>query len=237
MQIQKEYTPDNMTGELRDYAIKTLTGITSKELYNAEELQAKRIGNLSDCQLLKYITLSVCIIETLRYSILFRNGKSIKQYWDRIRIFIDRSSTKGDSREELVFRKSLGWFLTNYTKKYPFEVIEEIHNEKHPLIKKFDTPKGFDGKKLFKHIYFEDSKDHCGLQIIDIIVNTFYKALNDLDNTNGMLKYYKIIMMHNPLEPNSHLGFFFFPSKANNVGVQRAKKYAILQEIIASNSE
>jgi len=234
LQIQKEFAPENMTEELRDLNIKNITGITSEELRNAENLHARMIGNLSDSQFLKYMTLEVCIIEILRFSILFRNSENIKSFWNKIKILVDRSSTKDNSREEQVFRKSLGWFLYNHTKKNPFELIEGVHDENHPFIINFDTHKGFDGRKMFKHIYFKNSQDYMGLQIIDIIANSMYKSLNDLDNSNGMLDFYKKIMSHSPLGSNSNLGFFYFPSESQNSSPLRAKKYAVLQEIIAS---
>jgi len=42
--------------------------------------------------------------------------------------------------------------------------------------------------------------------------------------------------MHSPLGPNSHLGFFYFPSEKQKSGQLREKKYAVLQQIIANLS-
>ncbi len=234
LQIQKEFIPENMTEELLDLNMKNIAGISSEELKSEENLQARMIGNLSDSQFLKYMILEVCIIETLRFSILFRNSENIKLFWNRIKILVDRSSTKENPREEQVFRRSLGWFLSNHTKKKPFELIEGVHDKNHPFMKNFVTQKRYAGRKMFKHIYFKNSQDYMGLQIIDIIANSLYKSLNDLDNSNGMLNFYKKIMRHSPMGSNSNLGFFYLRSEIQNSSPLRAKKYAVLQEIIAS---
>lgn len=234
LQIQKKYAPPLTSKGMRDYGMDASEKIKSKQLKDQTILHSKRIGNLSNEQLLKLMTLTTCVIDTLRYSILFKCYPILEQFWNKVNIWVDMSSVRRNTREEQVFRESLGWMLYNYTKRRPFELIKEVHNKDHPFIKNFDTPRGINGRKLFRNLYFETSKNHWGLRFIDIIANTLYKALYDLSNTKGMLPFYKKIMKHNILGPKSNLGFVYFPSDQSLSDQIIASKYAILQQIIAS---
>ncbi len=237
LQIQKEYMPVCISDELSDYMLSNLHNVPQSEFRNKEISRSKMLRNLSSEQILKFLTLSVCVIDTLRQGFIFRSHGQFKKNWSRIFVWIDRSSVRDNSREELVFKNSLGWLLRNYTKRRPFELIEEIHTPDHPLIKNFCNNDGFDGEKLFRNIEFANSRSISGLRITDIITNTLYRVLNDLENSDGYLNFYEKIMKHSGLGPNSNLGFYFFPSKFQKVGQCDAKKYAVLQQILASRRD
>lgn len=230
--IQKKYSPENVTRDLYDYAIALTHKIKSKKLKQEEILQAKKLKNISDEQFLKLSTLGNCILTLLRSALTHRTHRRYDSYWSDIQYFIDKSSAKG-SREEQVFRRAIRWFVFNTTKKHPILIPDEMFFFKnHPFMSKFDTPHGIDMERLFEHIFFENSSAHIGIKIADIIANSLYRVLNDLDNKKGMLKYYKKVMIHSHLEPNSNLGFIIFKSKKDDVLDTRLNKYSILQKII-----
>ncbi|MFC2163619.1 DUF3800 domain-containing protein, partial [Acidobacteriota bacterium] len=232
LKAQKQCMPQSITKEAYENSLKNIVKIKSEKFKQEELLQANRIKNMSDVQYLKLMTLGTCIVELLRHSLTFRVHGKYETNWKDITYFVDRSSAR-NSREEKVFRRSIQWFLFNSTRRMPILLPDDMFFTNHPFIKNFDTPNGIDMEKLFKNINFEDSLNQIGLRIADIIANTLFRLLNDLENKNGMLRYYKRIMRHNYLGSNSNLGFIFFPSDKQKAKTVYLKEYAILQHIIS----
>jgi hypothetical protein len=232
LDTQKKYIPENLTREMYEDAMNNIDKLEATEFKQEEILQAKRIKNLSDEQFLKLLTLGTCIIELLRHSLTYRIHGEYVPFWEDITYYIDRSSAK-NSREEKVFSRSIRWFLYHSTKKNPLLLPDDMFFTNHPFMKKFDTPHGIDMEKLFKKITFEVSFSQIGLRIADIIANTLFRVLHDLENKKGMMKYYKKIMKHSYLGPYSNLGFVIFPSREHELESTKLKKYAILQKIIS----
>lgn len=235
LQIQKKYTPSDLSAVMRDIGIDASKRMKSKKDQDIMGLHGKRLGNLSAEQLLKFMTLTFCIIETFRHSIMFRSYDSLRECWNDVIILIDKSSRQKCSREELILWDSLGWALHNMTKRTPFGLVEGIHDQKHPFIINYDSPMGINGKKLFQNLHFENSNNHWGLRFTDIMANTMYRALNDLENTSGALPYYKKIMKYSPLGPKSNLGFTCIVGSDELNNQIKASRFAILQQILDSD--
>jgi hypothetical protein len=232
LQEQKKILTSDLPQLMSEYGIKLTSKIYNNEIKYSTEIQSKRFKNLSAQQILKVMTLGICLIETFRHTIIFRSHNHLRSSWDQVEIWIDRSSRRQETREEQVFLESLGWLIYNYTKKEPFSLIAEIHDKNHPFVINFDTPNGINGNKLLSNLNFEDSTKHWGLRFADIAANTLYKALIDLNNTKGMLPFYKRIMKHNHLGPGSNLGLLLFvPGGGKKIS---APKYSILKRMLSN---
>lgn len=236
LQIQKKYMPIDMPSVMRSLGIDASKRMKDKASRNILETHGRRLGNLSKEQLLKFMVLSFCIVETLRHCILFRSHDAFRECWNDVVIVIDQSSQANNSREELVFKESIRWALHNITKRNPFGLIEGIHDKDHPFIKKYDSEKGIRGEELFQNMSFENSNRSWELRLADIIANTMFKSLNDLENTSGMLTYYKKIMKYSPLGPRSNLGFTCITGSSELGDKITAPRFAILQRILDSYS-
>jgi len=237
LQIQKKYMPSDLSAVMRGIGIDVSERMKSEKDQNILGLHGRRLGNLSAEQLLKFMTLTFCIIETLRHSIMFRSHANLRECWREVIILIDKSSKQKRSRDELVLWDSIGWALHNITKRNPFELIEGIHDQTHPFIMNYDSPAGINGKKLFQNLHFEKSENSWGLRFADIMANTLYQALNDLENTSGALPYYKKIMKYSPLGPNSNLGFTCIVGSDELNNQIKASRFAILQHILNSEPD
>ncbi len=219
----------------KNIGVQRSASVLHKSIKEETGLQAKQIGNLSEQQLLKVISLGHSIWQTVRFAIRFRSNDENRSCWNNVELWIDRSS-KSNSREEQILRTSLGWYLFNSTKNDPFILVKEIHNKTHPFVKNFRTKRGINTRKLFRDsIKFADSKQHIGLSIADIFANTLYLVLNDLNNTKGHLEFYKDVMAFSELTPASSLGILLIDLE-ENVSREGEQKYSILRRILESSS-
>jgi len=224
----------------KNTGVQRSASVPHKSIKEETELQAKQIGNLSEQQLLKIISLGHSIFQTVRLSIMFRSKGKNRSCWNNVELRIDRSSRR-NSREEQMLRTSLGWYIFNSMESHPFILVEEIHDKTHPFVKRFSTKRGIDGKKLFRDsIEFADSKQHIGLSIADIFANTLYLVLNDLNNTKGHLTFYKDIMAFSELTPGPNLGILLIDPEDSvsreSVSREVEQKYSILMRILESSS-
>jgi len=219
----------------KNIGLQRSASVPHKSIKEETRLQAKQIGNLSEQQFLKVISLGHSIFQTVRFAIMFRSKGENRSCWNKVELWIDRSS-KTNSREEQVLRKNIGWYIFNSIKSHPFILVKEIHDEAHPFVKQFSTKRGIDGKKLFRDsIEFADSKQHIGFSIADIFANTLYLVLNDLNNTKGHLKFYKDIMAFSELTPGPNLGILLIDPE-DSVSREVEQKYSILMRILESSS-
>jgi hypothetical protein len=234
LQIQRTYSTKGLNKLLKDLSIERSENLTSSDMRERVKLHGRRIGNLSDEQVMKFFALIHCIIETLRHAVIFRSDGNFRECWNSVQFWVDKSSKRPSNREEAVFWESFGWNLHNYTKRNPIELLDWIHDNEHPFVKNYERAEQIDGRSLFKDIYFEDSSANWGLRLADVFANTMIRVLGDLDNTKRMLRFYKKIMKHSPLGPNSNLGFIVIVDSQDLDKNVPAKKYAILQQILAS---
>lgn len=234
LQTQRQYSPVALNQLLKELSFSRSANLISADEREQVQLQGRRIGNLSNEQIMKFFTLIHCIIESTRHALIFRSHNKFRDCWNNINYWVDRSSKKPQNREESVFWESFGWTLRNYTKKEPLQLLDWIHDDKHPFVKNFVRGDHIDGKALFRNVHFEDSTGNWGLRLADIYANSLKKALGDLDNTKGELHLYEMIMEHSPLGPNSNLGFIVIVDEKGLEGNARLGKYAVLQKIIAS---
>jgi len=196
-------------------------------------LHGRRIGNLSDEQILKFFTLTHCVIDSVRKAVLFRSHGQYRECWTDVHYWVDKSSTSPFSRDESVFRESLGWAVHHSTKREPIDLLEWIHTDQHPFVKNFVAGEKIDGKRLFKNISFEKSSNNWGLRLADVVANSMNRALEDLDDKRGELHLYDMIMEHSPLGPCSNLGFVVLTDGSVTEEIKLGR-YAVLQQIIAS---
>jgi len=234
LQTQHRLSPAGINIFLRELAYANSAHLASAAEREQVQLHGRRIGNLSEEQILKFFTLTHCMIESIRKALLFLSHGQYSACWTDIHYWVDRSSKKPLSREESVFRESLGWALHHFTKREPIELLEWIHSDQHPFVKNFVTKDKINGKRLVKNIHFDDSCKNWGLRLADVIANSMKRALSDLEDKNGMLHLYDMIMEHSPLGPLSNLGFVVITDESSISEKLPLGRYAVLQQIIAS---
>jgi hypothetical protein len=194
---------------------------------------ARRFGNLSEPQVLRLFTLASCLELTLRHALLFRAGGHLASCGERIELLIDRTTTRRNSREELILRDGLPAFLANRSEREPFMTIEGVVGPDHPIERLYSSDVGFDGQRVLNALSFVDSRTEAGLQVADILANSLLLALNDLNNVRGQLKWYRRVMGHSIQGPGSpHIGPIVL-GRGHGPGVP-VSKYEILPRILES---
>ncbi len=79
----------------------------------------------------------------------------------------------------------------------------------HPFVKKYETPGGVDLTKLMRgNIRYESSETCWGLQMANIVANALYGVVHDLNNSKGMLPFWKRIMKNCHCGPAIGPGLF-----------------------------
>ncbi|MBK7595720.1 MAG: hypothetical protein IPJ11_10870 [Gemmatimonadetes bacterium] len=125
--------------------------------------------------------------------------------WERVAIEIDAVQTAPGNREEQVFRILLLAWLTGWSDKRPFALIEGIHTAEHPFVKNFDSAEGIDmGRLISPNVSFGISARSEGLQVADLVASVVYAAASDLSN-RGAATYYTLLMKRASYYP-AHMG-------------------------------
>jgi hypothetical protein len=220
---------NEMKGELFESA--------KKCVYDTMELQieelAKQWGNLSINEGLRLVALTSCFWEAIEHSVIFHSAKEYYHCWDSLSFVVDAVKTASLSREKKVFKWMVLMWLTAWSKRRPLVLIEEIHTNEHPFVRRYDTEGGFDlGKMLKGNIRYCSSKESWGLQIADICSNIVYQAVHDLNNYKNRLPIFRMLMTNCPYGPKRpgpglvHVG---------DVLRKSAPKYRLLSQVMHSN--
>jgi hypothetical protein len=95
--------------------------------------------------------------------------------FEKFTFIIDRKNKKIKKPEKYISELIYGFLETQWSSKEPYIMIDKLGKNEHPMTK-FDVNKdgkiGTDLKKLFgEGLKFEDSKNHKGLQLADIIAS------------------------------------------------------------------
>jgi hypothetical protein len=167
-----------------------------------EEL-SRQWGNLSINDSLRLIALTSCFWEAIEHSVIFLSEKTYYMCWNNLDFIVDAFRTDRLSRDERVFQIMALMWLTAWSKRRPLITIDEIHTSDHPFVRNYCLDKDrFDiGKMLRGNINFFSSAESLGLQMTDICSNIVYQAVHDLNNYDGRLPIFKLLMRNCPFGP------------------------------------
>lgn len=167
------------------------------------EMLGRQWGNLNVNEGLRLVSLTYCFWEAVKHSVIFHSGENFYSCWDTLDFVVDEVRTKRLSRDEVVFDKMVLMWLTAWSKRDPLITIQEIHTEDHPFEKNYGMgDKGVDLGRIFRgNISFKNSISSVGLQMVDICTSIIYQAVHDLNNYNGRLSIFRLLMMNCPYGP------------------------------------
>ena len=216
--------PERMSCILAEWADKMLYNEASEQMV----LLARQYANLSVNQSLRIYSLASCIREALEHSILFLSSARHERAWNSLRFEIDRVQVRPNSREEKVFSLMvLGW-LMGWTRTKPLLIVEEIHTDDHPFVKNYVTHDGADlGKMLYNNLYWVNSRDSWGGQLADISATIVYQAASALNDEDGLVSLYRLLMRKSRYGSRRGPGLF---SPLRGLSPTVSRKYPILSK-------
>lgn len=133
------------------------------------ELLSKQVRNLSKEQILRLVTWSRSARRSIQDSIIYFCEATPTCRWSSVKFAFDAVQTRPGSREEKVLHAMLPNWTVSATLTDPITLIEEIHDELHPLVQNYCVDAGVDVGKMFKgNLEFLSSKQSIGVQIADI---------------------------------------------------------------------
>jgi hypothetical protein len=107
-------------------------------------LLSRQVGNLSPEVTFRLAAWARCIMRCIDNSIVGHSGQEYHDCWNSLRFEIDAVCRSSGNREEQVFPNMLPSWVTAWSAKQPFTLIEEIHTESHPFVRNWDTIQGVD---------------------------------------------------------------------------------------------
>jgi len=206
-----------------------------KCVYDTMRFQIKELGrqwgNLSINEGLRLIALTSCFWEAIEHSVIFHSGREYYECWDRLHFVVDAVKVQRLSRDEQVFRWMVLMWLTAWTKRRPLILIDEIHRDEHPFVRKYETQEGFDlGKMLKGNIEHSISSTCWGLQMADVCANIVYQAVHDLNNYNGRVPIFRLLMRNCPYGPaRGGPGLIHIHESKRRIA---AEKYRLLKQVM-----
>lgn len=196
---------------------------------------ARQWGNLSVNEGLRLLALTSCFWEAIEHSVVFLSEKPYHPCWESLHFVVDAVRTARLSRDERVFQRMVLMWLTAWTKRRPLTTITEIHTPDHPFERNYCLDDGtFDlGKMLRGNMSFHRSADSSGLQMTDICSNIVYRAVHDLNNYNGRLLVFKLLMKNCPYGPaRGGPGLIHIHESESRI---EAEKYRLLKQVMDSS--
>lgn len=196
-----------------------------------EEL-GRQWGNLSINDSLRLVALTSCFWEAIEHSVLFLSEKRYYSCWEALSFWVDAVRTRRLSRDERVFQIMVLMWLTAWSKRRPLTTIEEIHTHEHPFERNYCIDESrFDlGKMLRGNIMFVNSASCLGVQMADICANIVYRAVHDLNNYNGRLPIFQLLMQSCPYGPaRGGPGLIHIHESKKRIP---AEKYRLLKQVM-----
>ena len=152
------------------------------DFIDEKERWTKRRDLISD-ELFIQLILQVNVIREALHKILVHyhadcyRGKC----FESVDVIIDRKNKKIKKPEKFILDVLYGFLETKWAERENYIVIDSLCKNNHPFLK-FNIKDGnvicTDLKKLFgKGIVFEDSKEHIGLQLADIIASSLRRII------------------------------------------------------------
>jgi hypothetical protein len=189
-------------------------------------LLARQYANLSVAQSLRIYSLASCIREALEHSIIFLSSQKYEDSWNTLRFEIDRVQVKPNNREEKVFSLMvLGW-LMGWSRTHPLITVKEIHTDNHPFVINYVTRNGADlGKMLYNNLHWVNSRESWGVQLADISATIVYQAASALNDEDGLVSLYRLLMRKSPYGSRRGPGLF---SPLRGLSPTVFRKYSIL---------
>jgi len=183
--------PNHMGNLLADWAAL----MHSDEAKDALRLAGRQFANLSLEQALRLYSLANCMREALQHAILFRTSRPYEACWDSVSFTVDRVQERPNSREEQVFSAIVFGWISGWTRRHPFDLLEGLHTKDNPFIRKYDTEEGISLTRLMKgNIHWVDSKASWGVQVADIAATIVREAVRDLSDDNGAIRRFVSLM-------------------------------------------
>ncbi len=136
--------PEQLSQTLREFA----GTCVHQTMRDQMVVLSRQVGNLSAQELLKLLLFTECIQECVHHAVLYLSEPPYRDCWTAVDISIDRLTTNPTSREKQAFEVMLLSWLTAWSAKNPLTLIEQVHTEDHPFVRRFDTGEGIDMRRL-----------------------------------------------------------------------------------------
>jgi hypothetical protein len=138
---------------------------------------ANDASRLSQQQTLRLMAWAKGISRTIQDSIIFHSSGEYEPSWNSLRFEIDPVEEAPGSREERVLEKMLPGWVSGWSRREPFMLIEEIHTANHPFVKNWDRDTGLDIGKMFRNnVHYVTSAESKGIQLTDMIATLVRRA-------------------------------------------------------------
>jgi Protein of unknown function (DUF3800) len=194
-------------------------------------LLSRQVSNTSPEAALRLACWAQAIHRSIQDSIIYHSGPEFHACWSKMTFEIDPVQPKAGSREERVFTNMLPGWVTAWSRKRPFRLIEEIHTDEHPFVKNWDTATGIDlGKMIRGNVRFCPSHKSLGVQMADLAASVIRRAVVGIVSPFDLVSYG--VLMSRAIGTPTHVhGLFSF---ADTDGKDLARRYARLVEAVAN---
>jgi hypothetical protein len=195
---------------------------------------AQQMSNLSATQSLRLLALAYCFRQLLEFSITFMSHGEFAASWEDLQFVVDRVHPKPNGREEQVFSITVMSWLAAWSEYRPIGLIEEIHTECHPIVRKYTVPEGLElGSMLRGRIFWENSATSWGLQIADIAASIIGRAIRNPGDRAAQQAFIRIMRASHGT-PNVALNVF---TPNPTAGQSYLEKYQPLVDALALDGE
>jgi hypothetical protein len=184
------------------------------------DLLGRQVGNLSPVAAFRLAAWAQCIKRCIADSIIAHSGREFHDCWTDVTFEIDAVQPKAASREQQVFTNMLPAWVTAWCQRDPFTLIEEIHTEDHPFVRRWDTERGIDLGKMFRgNVRFSSSHISLGLQIADMASSVVRRAVAGLVSAYDLSTYG--LMLKGTLRSSTHAHGLFSFAELNETDIAR----------------
>ncbi len=141
-------------------------------------------SRMGDDEFLQSLLLRDTIEKALQHSVVRFRDREYEQDFEGLEFILDAKNPSKLSKMEKHIRNDLRVLWYSEAKLNPQKrfILPDTWTPDHPFVKRFSSPKGhlLASPILNNAFAFLDSAGECGLQIVDVVCNTLYRAFMDL---------------------------------------------------------
>lgn len=172
---------------------------------------ALKTGAMSNQQMLRLYAWARCVYRCVQDSIFWYSFPGYLGDWSELRFEIDPVQQNGGTEAE-VFDFMLRQWIIAWCQQRPLMIARETLTPNHPFMKKYDTPKGIDAKKIFdNNIHYVPSNKSTGIQLADMTATIIRRAI--VNSSVDTLFDYGMLMTRTLGDTRRAAGVSFFGTR------------------------
>lgn len=201
----------NISSDVSEKLMEIGPSCTDPEFQKRMHDLAEKTGKMSNQQMLRLYAWARCITRCLQESIFWYSFPRYLGDWSELRFEIDPVQHNGGTEAE-VFDFMLRQWIVAWCQVEPLMIARETLTPDHPFMKKYDTPKGIDAKKIFdNNIHYVPSDMSKGIQLSDMTATIIRRAL--LNSSADTLFDYGMLMTRTLGDTRRAAGVTFFGTR------------------------